>query len=321
MYRVKQEFGPDTMEMRACYCKTLIELAEEDPGIVALDADLMSSMGMKPFKAAFPERAINCGVQEANMIGIAAGLSATGKVPFAHTFGPFATRRCFDQIFLSIAYPELNVRVVGSDPGITAAFNGGTHMPFEDYGIMRSIPGATIIEPVDCTMLKDILCQVAKLKGLFYLRLMRKVPVAIYEEGSTFEIGKGTTLLPGDDITIVATGYLVSAALEAARQLREQGISAGVVNTFTLKPFDDELIRSCAATTGALLTVENHNHINGLFSAVCESLAQGPHAVVDYISSGDRFGQVGPVDFLQREYGMTVEDIVAKAQVLISKKA
>ena len=190
--------------MRDAYCETLIGLAEHDHRIVILDADLMNSMGLMSFQKKFPERTFNCGVQEANMIGVAAGLSATGKVPYAHSFGTFATRRCFDQIFLSAAYAKLNVRIIGSDPGITSAFNGGTHMPFEDLGIMRGIPEVTVIEPTDSTMLRDVLKQLADAYGVFYVRLARKNVVKVFEDGSGFKsarplhYGKGKTprLLP-----------------------------------------------------------------------------------------------------------------------------
>ena len=161
----------ENVAMRDAYCQTLMELAEKDPRIVMLDADLMNSMGMVPFQKKFPDRTFNCGIQEANMIGVAAGLSATGKVPYAHSFATFATRRCFDQIFMSAAYAKLNVRIVGSDPGVTASFNGGTHMPFEDLGIMRNIPEVTVLEPTDSTMIRDIVKQLADSYGVFYMRI------------------------------------------------------------------------------------------------------------------------------------------------------
>jgi transketolase len=310
----------EAKEMRAVYCETLMELAEENKDIVVLDADLMSSMGVAKFAKAYPDRTFNVGIQEANMIGVAAGLSATGKIPFAHSFGPFATRRCFDQLFLSVGYAKNNVRVIGSDPGVTAAYNGGTHMPFEDMGIVRNIPTATILEPVDSTMLKDLLKQTSKLEGLFYIRLLRKNAIKIYEEGSTFEIGKGVILKEGTDVTIIATGIMVDDALKAAEMLEKAGVSARVVNMFTLKPIDSELITKCAKETGALVTVENHNIINGLGSAVSEVVVENLPVPVERVGVKDRFGQVGPVDYLKETYGLTPDEICNAALKVIKRK-
>jgi len=318
--KIAEEIVKDNKMMRDVYAGTLVELANADKRVVVLDADLMNSMGMKAFHKAHPERTFNCGVQEANMIGTAAGLSATGKVPFAHTFGPFATRRCYDQVFISAAYAKLNVRIIGSDPGITAAYNGGTHMPFEDMGIMRGIPDITIIEPVDNAMLKDILQQVKDLYGIFYIRLMRKEPMRVYEEGSQFEIGKGVVLQEGKDVTLITSGVLTADTLKAAQMLKEQGISVKVVNIFTWKPIDRELIEKCAKETGAIVTVENHNIINGLGSAVAEVLAETTPAPLERVGCLDRFGEVGPQDYLQKAFKMTPQDIVDKAVTVLKRK-
>lgn len=317
---IAKEIKNDTEMMRAAYCNTLIEMADKDKRVVVLDADLMKSMGMIPFLKAHPSRTFNCGVQEANMIGVAAGLSATGKVPFAHTFGPFATRRCFDQIFLSAAYSKLNIRIAGSDPGITAAYNGGTHMPFEDMGLMRCIPSATLLEPTDCVMLKDLLWQIKDMYGVFYIRIQRKEPQMIYEPGSTFSIGKGIVLKDGADVTLITSGCLVSDTLEAAKILEEKGISARVVNIFTWKPIDSELIVKCTEETGAIVTVENHNIINGLGSAVAEVLVENKPVPMERIGSRDRFGEVGSVDYLKKAFNMTADDIVKAAQKAVQRK-
>lgn len=306
--------------MRDAYCNTLIELARGNKSIVALDADLMKSMGMIPFLKEFPERTFNCGVQEANMIGVAAGLSATGKIPYAHSFATFSTRRAFDQVFLSAAYAGLNVRIIGSDPGITAAFNGGTHMPLEDLGIMRQVPTMTVLEPVDAAMLEDLVRQLADLEGVFYIRLLRRHAIKVYEPGSHFEIGKAVTLKDGGDVTIIATGIMVTEALEARELLAEKGISARVVNVFTLKPIDTATITRCARETGAIVTAENHNIIGGLGSAVAEVLAENEPTPLERIGARDRFGEVGPVDYLKKAFGMTAEDIANKAKQAISRK-
>jgi transketolase len=318
--RIAQNNETEKLAMRDAYCATLLELVSKNDKIVVLDSDLMSSMGMAPFLAKYPEKTFNVGIQEANMIGVAAGLSATGLIPFAHTFGPFASRRCYDQIFLSVGYSKLNVRIVGSDPGITAAFNGGTHMPFEDLGILRNIPNITILEPVDTVMLKDMLIQTAEMYGLIYIRLLRKNAVKIYEEGSTFEIGKGVTLKEGTDVTIISTGIMVKEALDAAQILAEEGISARVINIFTLKPIDKELIIKSAVETGAIVTAENHSIINALGSAVAEVLSENIPVPLERVGVKDLFGEVGPVAYLRERFELTAEEIVLKAKKAIARK-
>jgi len=317
---IAQKRTADEIAMRDAYCKTLMDLAAEDKRIVALDADLMNSMGMMPFLKAYPERAFDVGIQEANMMGVAAGLSATGKIPFAHSFAPFASRRCFDQVFLSCGYAKLNVKIIGSDPGVTAAYNGGTHMPFEDIGLMRNIPGITILEPVDAAMLKDLVRQAAGRYGLFYIRLLRKNAVKIYEDGSTFEIGKGITLKDGSDVTIIASGILVDEALKASELLESEGISARVVNIFTTKPIDEELIVKCAKETGAIVTAENHNVISGLGAAVADVLVRNYPAPMEMIGVKDLFGEVGPQDYLLKRFNLTAEDIAESVRKVIKRK-
>lgn len=310
----------EEIEMRDMYCQTLLELAERDQRIVMLDADLMNSMKTIPFMEKFPERTFNCGVQEANMIGVAAGLSATGKIPFAHTFGPFATRRVFDQVFISGAYAQLNVRIIGSDPGVTSAYNGGTHMPFEDMGIMRNIPGMTVIEPADSTALKDVLRQTAEKYGMFYIRLLRKNAIKIYDSKSVFEIGKAVKLREGNNVTIFANGIMVNEALKAYELLREKGITAQVYDMFTLKPIDKEVIIRAAKETGAIVTAENHNIINGLGSAVAEVLVENNPVPMERVGVQDLFGEVGPEDYLQKRFGLTAGDIVNKVEMVLDRK-
>jgi len=320
MFTVNDDIEKSPRLMRDVYCETLIELALENEDIVALDADLISSSGMKPFFSRFPDRAIQCGVAEANMIGIAAGLSATGKIPFAHSFGCFASRRVCDQIMISAAYARQNVRIVGTDPGITAAYNGGTHMPFEDMGVLRSIPGITLIEPTDPVMLTDVLKQLTVLHGVYYLRMVRKNATAIYQEGSTFEIGRGNMIEDGRDVTIIASGIMVFEAIKAAVLLSAEKISARIVDMFTWKPIDSELVEYCSRTTGALVTAENHNVIGGLGSAVAETVAQTHPAPVEMVGVKDRFGQVGTEDFLRVEYNLTAKDIAEAAKRAIARK-
>ena len=306
--------------LRDTYCETLMSMAREDKRIVALDADLMASSGMKAYAKEFPDQWINCGVAEANMIGVAAGLSATGKVPFAHSFGPFASRRCCDQIFMSAAYAKLNVRIVGSDPGVTAAYNGGTHMPFEDMGILRTIPEMTLLEPTDSVMLENLLRQLARLYGVYYIRMLRKNAIAIYEPGTAFEIGKGVTLREGGDVTLIASGIMVHEALKAAALLGETGVRARVVNMFTWKPLDAALVEQCARETGAIITCENHNVIGGLGSAVCETVAGVCPVPVERIGVQDLFGEVGPEDYLRGRFHLCDVDIAAAAGRAIARK-
>ena len=306
--------------MRDTYTSLLVELAKTDKRVVILDADLMHSIRTFPFMDAYPERTFNCGIQEANMVGVAAGLSATGKIPYAHSFGIFATRRCYDQIFISAAYAKLNVRIIGSDPGISAAYNGGTHMPFEDMGIMRNIPEATLIEPTDLVMLEDILRKTNKMYGVFYIRLFRLNPVKVFDEDCSFEIGRAVQLKDGKDLTLICSGILVAEALKAAVKLEKEGIFARVVNMFTWKPVDRDMIKKSAEETGAIVTIENHNIINGLGSAVAEVLAEESPVPMERIGSKDLFGEVGPEDYLMKRYEMTADDIVAKAKKVLKRK-
>jgi len=320
MFTIHDNLEKSPRLMRDVYCETLIELASENVDIVILDADLISSSGTKPFFLKFPDRAIQCGIAEANMIGIAAGLSAMGKIPFAHSFGCFASRRVCDQIMISAAYAQQNVRIIGTDPGITAAFNGGTHMPFEDMGVLRSIPAITLIEPTDPVMLADIVKQLAELKGVYYIRMARKNVASVYCEGSTFEIGRGNMLVDGRDVTIIASGIMIAEALKAAAMLNKENISARVVDMFTWKPIDSELVEYCARTTGALVTAENHNVIGGLGSAVAETAAQTSPVPIEMVGVKDRFGQVGTEDYLREEYGLTAAEIVKAAKQAIARK-
>jgi transketolase len=306
--------------MRDIYVSTLKELMLKDETIVAMDADLMLSLNILGLKQELPDRLIDCGIQEANMIGVAAGMSATGLKPFVHSFGTFATRRCYDQVFISAAYAKLNVKIIGSDPGIAASFNGGTHMPFEDAGIMRNIPEMTVIEPVDNVMVKDIVKQLAGLYGVYYLRLYRKNPIKIYEEGSSFEIGKAVELKDGSDVSIIASGLLAAEALKAAELVKREGISARVINMFTWKPLDEEMVVKCAQETGAVVTVENHNIINGLGSAVAEALVENRPVPMERIGCEDQFGEVGTEDYLMKRYKMTAQDIAGKVRKVIAKK-
>ena len=320
MYRVVAETRPEEKEMRAVFAETMDDMAGSDKRVMYLDCDLMNSIGMTGFSKKYPQQTINCGIQEANMVGVAAGMSATGLIPFAHTFGTFASRRVMDQVFVSAAYARLNVRVIGSDPGITASANGGTHMPLEDMGMMRCIPDVTIIEPTDSVMLDDILRQTKDKYGVFYIRLSRKVAEQVYEHGSTFEIGKAAQLRDGTDLTIFASGICVDDSLKAAKMLAEEGISAAVSNIFTIKPVDRDAVQAAAEKTGAIVTVENHNIVGGLGSAVAEVLAETVAAPMERVGVRDHFGEVGSVDYLKKAFGMQPSDIVRAAKQVVARK-
>ena len=317
---IANELKQDSKEMRLVYCDMLIEMASENSDIVVLDADLMGALGTKPFQTKFPDRTVNCGVQEANMIGVAAGLSAVGKIPFAHTFGQFATKRACDQVFMSAAYAKLNVKIIGSDPGITATLNGGTHMPFDDMGIMRGIPTVTVIEPTDITMLREVLQSVSKTFGVVYIRLVRKSTIKIYEEGSKFEIGKMARLSEGNDATIIASGYCVAEALKAAKLLNNKGISVRVLDSFTWKPLDEQAVIEAAEQTGAIVTAENHSIIHGLGSAVASIIVKNKPVPMEQIGVQDEFGEVGPVDYLAKRYGLTAEHIAEAVERVVIRK-
>ena len=319
-YTVKSAFEKETVEMRSVYVNTLLELAREDKRICVLDADLVGSSGVKPFFKEFPDRAIDCGIQENNMIGTAAGLSAAGMVPFAHSFGPFASRRCVDQIFISCCYPKLNVRILGSDPGVTAAYNGGTHMPFEDMGALMAIPQITLVEPCDTVQLEWLVRELQDAYGVFYIRMLRKLAVSIYEKGSTFELGKIAALRDGADVCIVASGIMVGEALKAAEALAAQGVSAAVLNAFTWKPMDDETLAAYSKKCGCFVTAENHNVIGGLGSAVASSLSKTAPAPVEMVGIYDSFGEVGTEAFLRERFNLTADAIVRAAKKAVARK-
>jgi len=289
-------------------------VANEDPDVVYLDADLMNSFGSHGFWKKNKRQTINCGISEANMMGVAAGLSAGGKKPYVHTFGPFATRRSYDQSFLSIGYAGNSVRIFGSDPGVTAAFNGGTHMPFEDMALMRAVPHSTVIDVTDGAMLEWLIREIKDKQGLTYIRTTRKAYPAVYGAGHPFEIGKGEILRDGKDVTVIACGLMTGEAMKAAKQLEEKNISARVVDMFTVKPIDAELVLKCANETKAIVTAENHNIIGGLGDAVSDALiGNGKCIPMKKVGVNDEFGSVGPQDYLQEYYGLTAEKIVQAA--------
>jgi transketolase len=310
-----------TPEMRAVYTQTLLQLAEKDEHIVLLEADLMRASGTKEFEEAFPERTFNVGVAEANMVGIAAGLSATGKIPFANTFACFAARRTFDQFFISANYARLNVKLVGTDPGVTAAYNGGTHMPFEDLGLMRNIPKLLVFEPCDPVSLKKLVIQNARHAGCTYMRLHRGPAAAIYDEDAEITLGRGNVLRDGTDVTLVAAGVvMIPEALEAADMLANNGVSAAVIDMHTIKPLDDALLLAYAEKTGAIVACENHQIYNGLGSAIAETLSENRPTLMKRVGVNDEFGEVGDLTYLKERFGLTAAHIYRQAKALLEAK-
>jgi len=298
-------------DMRAVYADKLVELAKKDKNIVLLEADLMAASGTKCFKNEFPERTFDLGVSEADMVGVASGLSATGKIPFCASFGCFAARRTFDQFFLSANYAQQNVKLMGTDPGVSAEFNGGTHMTFEDIAMMRAVPGLVIVEVSDIVSLEALVEKIAYHKG----------SLSLYKEGEEFELGKGKVVRDGSDVTLIATGFvMVPEALEAAAILEKEGISAAVIDMHTIKPLDEALVLEYAEKIGAIVTCENYQIMGGLGGAVAEFLSRVKPTKQAYIGVHDMFGQVGTLNYLKEAYGLTKEAIAEKARVLVGRK-
>lgn len=322
MIKVMEQFEAENETMASAYSSQMDKLME-NKDVMELEADLgvcLMGTDMKDIAKRHPGQLINCGIQEANMVGVACGLSAVGKIPFLHSFAPFITRRTNDQIFISGCYSGANIRLVGSDPGVMAAYNGGTHMPFEDVAVLRAFPQLTILEPADNTMLKNLMRQLVEEKGMFYIRTARKTMTKIYEDDSTFTIGKANILREGTDVTILAAGIMVAEALKAAEILYKEKIAARVVDMFTIKPIDQSMVLDCAKETGALVTAENHNVINGLGSAVCEITGEAYPVPVERVGVQDCFGEVGDIEYLMQRFGLTAKDIAKKARRAIARK-
>ena len=303
----RQEAG---RELRDCVVETLQELMKDDDKITALEADLGGASGFTKIKKTNPERFIQCGIAEANMMGVAAGLSFTGFKPFTHTFAPFATRRVFDQLFLSGAYAGNTINVYGSDPGFSVASNGGTHTAWEDVALIREIPGAVICDPADDVQMEWIIKEFLKMEGIHYVRSNRKAVRNVYKKGSSFKIGQGNILKEGKDILIIAAGQLVSEALDCAEELEKEGYSVEVIDMFTIKPLDEKLLIKEAKGKSKIVTIENHSIYGGLGSAVSEVIAENGISVpVKRIGVKEKFGQVGTAEFLQEEFGLTAKQI------------
>lgn len=307
------------MEMRAMYAQCLGELMERDEKLVLLDADLSKACGTFSLRKRFPDRIYDCGVAEQNMISIAAGLASYGYKPWAESFAPFATRRVCDQIAISVCYAKRNVKIVGTDPGIAAELNGGTHMSLEDMGVVRSIPGLVIFEPTDTVQLQAAMPVLHAYEGPVYMRMNRKEFPTVFPEGYRFDLFKADLLRVGTDVTILAAGLMVSESLQAAEALAAEGISCEVINVHTVKPIDRETILASAKKTGVIVTAENHNVIGGLRSAVLEALAHDP-VPVWAVGAEDRFGEVGKLPYLKEALGLNAAHVAAAVREAVQHK-
>jgi transketolase len=311
----------EKMEMRAVFASVLEELMAADDRVLLVDADLGRANGTLGIKKKFPDRAFNVGVAEQNMASVAAGLASYGYIPFINSFTPFASRRICDQVAISIAYAERNVKIVGTDPGIMAELNGCTHMSMEDVGVLRSIPRMVIFEPVDALQLARALPEIVAFDGPVYIRLFRKATPVVFSEDYRFSLFTADLLREGTDITLFATGIMVTAALGAAEKLLGQGISAEVINTHTLKPLDAETVIRSVRKTGAAVTCENHNIIGGLRSAVAEVITDECPVPLKGIGVRDHFGQVSRSPYLLKKFKMTADDIVEMAMACLDLKS
>ena len=305
------------MEMRQVLCETMKELMEKHENIIFMDADLAEANGTATLRNIYPERAFDIGISEANMASMAAGMSAYGMNPYICTFTAFASRRICDQIAISLAYADQNVKIIATDAGIAAETNGGTHMSFEDIGVLRSIPNVTIIDVVDEIQLREVLLKTVDYKGVVYIRIPRKEVEKVHDEKYEFNISKADVLKEGKDITIFSTGLMTSAALKASEILMEEGIDAEVISVPTIKPIDEETIVKSLNKTKKAVTIENHNVIGGLFSAIAEVAARRSPSFIRSLGVQNHFGEVGGMKFLAKKYGMTCDDIVRECKELI----
>lgn len=308
------------MEMRELLAKELEKEMSENKNIVVLNADLAKPNGFGNLSKIYPERVLNVGIAEQNMACIAAGMSSYGLIPFICSFTPFATRRICDQIAISICYANQNVKIIGTDPGISAEYNGGTHMSVEDIGVLRSIPNIVIYEPTDNAQLKALLPEIIKYNGPVYIRMFRKKAADIFDESDTFDLFKAKKIKDGKDVSILCSGIMVEETLKANEILKKEGIDAEIINIHTIKPLDKKTIIESILKTGAVVTVENHNIIGGLKSAISEVVCENCPVPMRSIGIKDKFGQVGKMPFLKEVYEMLDTDIVKAVKECIKCK-
>jgi transketolase len=295
-------------------------LGQQNPNVVALCADLVGSLKLEPFIKENPERFVQCGISEANMIGVSAGLTIGGKIPFATTFANFATGRVYDQIRQSVAYSNKNVKICASHAGLTLGEDGATHQILEDLGMMKMLPGMTVINPCDYNQTKAATIAIADYEGPVYLRFGRPVIPVFTDADQVFEIGKAWMVNEGTDVSIFATGHMVWEAIQAGELLEAEGINAEIINIHTIKPLDEEAILKSVEKTGCVVTAEEHNRIGGLGDSVAQVLVKNKLVPQEYVAVDDSFGESGTPAQLMEKYGLTAKDIVAAAKKAISRK-
>ncbi len=304
---------------RDSYGNALKELGASAENLVVLDADLAGATKTGVFQKAFPERHFDCGIAEANMIGVAAGLSTMGLVPFASTFAMFAAGRAFEQVRNTIGYPHLNVKIGATHGGISVGEDGASHQCCEDFALMRTIPGMTVMCPADDVEARAMVKAAYEMEGPVYMRFGRAATPVFHQEGFPFQIGKGELLQDGTDVAIIANGIMVPEAMEAGRTLAEQGVSARIINMATIKPLDEEMVLNAARECGKIVTVEEHSIIGGLGEAVCGVLSERCPVPVKRIGVNDEFGHSGPAAALLKAFGLCADNIVAQTLALVGK--
>jgi len=317
---MKKYIDTGKKDTRSGFGAGLVIAGRENPDVLALAADLKGSLKMDAFAAEFPDRFIECGIAEANMVGVAAGLALTGKVPFCGSFAEFITGRVYDQVRQEVAYGHTNVKLASSHAGITLGEDGATHQTMEDLALMRALPGMTVLVPCDYNQTVQATIAAARFQGPVYLRFGRPSVANFTDPDEPFEIGRIYNLNPGKDVTIVATGHLVWEALQAAEALEAEGISAEVLNVATVKPLDEATLLESIGRTGAAVVAEEHNAFGGLGEAVASALAAGKPAPIEFINGGDRFGQSGTPAELMAYYGLDAAHIAEAAKKAISRK-
>lgn len=317
---MKKYIDTGKKDTRSGFGDALTELGRTHPNVVALCADLVGSLKMQDFIDENPERFFQVGIAEANMIGISAGLTIGGKIPFAGTFANFATGRVYDQIRQSVAYSGKNVKICASHSGVTLGEDGATHQILEDIGLMKMLPGMTVINTCDYNQTKAATLAIADYDGPVYLRFGRPKVANFTPENQSFEIGKAVQLYEGTDVTIVATGHLVWEAIQAAQKLNEKGISAEVINIHTIKPLDEEAILKSVKKTGCVVTAEEHNFLGGLGESVARTLAEHHPAPQEFVATQDTFGESGTPEQLFEKYGLNAEAIIEKVNRVIARK-
>ncbi|HWQ78353.1 MAG TPA: transketolase C-terminal domain-containing protein [Anaerovoracaceae bacterium] len=308
------------VELRKVLCQSILKEMRVNDRIVSIGADLDKADGLFPLWEAFPDRAFSAGIAEQNMAGIAAGMASQGMVPVINTFAPYATRRICDQVAVSICYANTNVKIIGTDPGITAELNGGTHMTFEDIGVVRSIPNITILEPADAIELEQMVPAMIRHKGPVYMRLYRKLAPLVHKEDYQYELGKADFMKEGKDISIFCSGIMVCEAMDAASELERMGIDAEVINIHTIKPLDKDAVIRSVRKTGVAITAENHNILGGLRAAIAEAVTEEYPVRIYPIGVKDIKGEVGKLPYLREQFGLTSAVIVKTAEKAVKER-